>query len=187
MATTPVTDDLADPVRVEPTAGLQWSQAMQLTTPATEASYPAAARKALIHKAPEDEVLRLYREACGGTGEAPAADVPAPWWLRGLALGVLDSRESAFRIEDRIAQLLLPRPGWEYVPWTMDGESGFWEYVPSERAASDFAVPTTLLLTERHPGWIDVLPAHTGPTPEPLAVNGPANLRSRLGAIEAVR
>jgi hypothetical protein len=41
--------------------------------------------------------------------------------------------------------------------------------------------------TDRHTGWIDVLPAHTGRTPNPIAVAGLAGLRSRLGEFEAVR
>lgn len=113
--------------------------------------------------------------------------VPAPWWLRALAREDLASREAGFRVEDRIAQLLGPRPGWEFVPWAADGESGYWEFMPSERGRSGYAVPTTLLNTDRHPGWIDVLPAHSGATPAPIAVHGPAGLRSRLGEFEAIR
>lgn len=127
----------------------------------------------------------MYREACGSLEGAPG--VPAPWWLRALARGEIDSRTTAFRIEDRIAQLLGPRPGWEFVPWAADGESGYWEFVPSERGRSGYTIPTTLLLTDRHSGWIDILPAHAGRTPEPVSIDGLAGLRSRLGEIEAIR
>jgi hypothetical protein len=41
--------------------------------------------------------------------------------------------------------------------------------------------------TDRHAGWIDVLPAHTGRTPDPIPVAGLAGLRSRLGEFEAGR
>jgi len=182
------TDRRSTPIsqlRVEPTAALQWSQALELPSTAAAATTPAGIRRAYLHRAPEAQVLSLYREVCGDPRGAPG--VPAPWWLRALARGDLDSRTTAFRIEDRIAQLLEPRPGWEYVPWAADGESGYWEFVPSERGPSGFRVPTTLLLTDRHEGWIDVLPAHSGRTPEPLAVKGLAGLRSKLGKIEAIR
>lgn len=174
-----------DRLRVEPTAGLQWSQAIELPHAVSDATRPAEIRRAYIHRAPEAHVLALYREVCDA--DAPRPDVPAPWWLRALARGDIDSRVAAFRVEDRIAQLLLPRPGWEFVPWAADGESGYWEFMPSERGPSGYTVPTTVLNTDRHSGWIDVLPAHSGATPEPLAISGLAGLRSRLGEIEAIR
>lgn len=164
---------------------MQWSQALELPSTASDATTPAGIRKAYLHRAPEAQVLALYREVCGSTDGG--AGVPAPWWLRALSRGELDSRGTAFRIEDRIAQLLGPRTGWEYVPWVADGESGYWEFVPSERGPSGFTMPTTLLLTDRHDGWIDVLPAYSGATPEPHAIDGLAGLRSKLGKIEAIR
>lgn len=170
---------------VEPTAGLQWSQALRLPTTADTARTPAEIRRALVHRASQDYVLSLYRDAC--SGREPAPDVPAPWWLRALAAGKLESRALAFRIEDRITQLLLPRPGWEYVPWVADGESGYWEFLPSERGPSGFAIPTTVLFTDRHPGWVDLLPAHNGQSPDPIAIGGVSDLRARLGKIEATR
>ncbi|MQA60933.1 MAG: hypothetical protein GEU86_05455 [Actinophytocola sp.] len=173
-------------LRVEPTAGLQWSQALELPTTAATATRPAEIRRAYIHRAPEDHVLAMYREACGLDGVG-ARDIPAPWWLRALARGDIESRAAAFRVEDRIAQLLEPRSGWEFVPWAADGESGYWEFIPSERGPSGFTIPTTLLHTERHDGWIDVLPAHSGPTPAPVAIHGQRGLRERLGEIEAIR
>ena len=146
------------------------------------ATKPAEIRRAWIHRGPEREVLALIRSVCGN-GEP----IPAPWWLRALADGTLDSRDAGFRVEDRIAQLLTHRPGWEFVPWAADGESGYWEFMPSEGGRSGHKIPTTILTTSRHTGWIDVLPAHSGNTPEPLPVAGLAGLRSRLGEFEAVR
>jgi hypothetical protein len=59
--------------------------------------------------------------------------------------------------------------------------------MPSERGPSGHRIPTTVLNTDRHDGWIDLLPAHSGTTPTPIAVAGLAGLRSRLGEFEAVR
>ncbi|MGH3451150.1 MAG: hypothetical protein ACRDQW_10575 [Haloechinothrix sp.] len=163
--------------------GLEWSQALELPRSAVPASRPAEIRRAWVHRAPEDQVVAMFRTA----SRAMDASAPAPWWLRALAHGELDSRVAGFRVEDRIAQLLGPRPGWEYVPWVADGESGYWEFMPSERGPAGYAIPTTLLNTDRHPGWIDILPAHSGATPDPIAVHGLAGLRSRLGEFEAIR
>lgn len=182
------TDSKAFPdprLHVEPTAALQWLQAVEVPSSAASATTPAGIRRAFLHRAPQSQVLALYRQACLATGNA--SSVPAPWWLRALHRGEIDSRVTAFRIEDRVAQLLEPRTGWEFVPWAADGESGYWEFVPSEHGPSGYHVPTTLLLTDRHNGWIDILPAHTGPTPEPIAVDGLAGLRAQLGNIEALR
>lgn len=173
------------PIRIEATAGLHWSQALELPATALNARRPSELRAAFVHRAPQEQVLALYRDACDG--DPSNRQAPAPWWLRALTREELNSREDAFRIEDRVAQLLVPRPGWEYVPWAADGESGYWEFMPSERAQSGYTVPTTLLMTDRHGGWIDVLPAHSGATPEPVAVNGVGRLRARLGEIEAIR
>ncbi|HVV14019.1 MAG TPA: hypothetical protein VHD82_32695 [Amycolatopsis sp.] len=167
---------------LEPLDGLEWSQAIELPRDASLATKPAEIRRAWIHRAPEAEVLNLFR-AVTANGE----QIPSPWWLRALAEGRLDSRESGFRVEDRIAQLLSRRPGWEYVPWAADGESGYWEFMPSEGGRSGHRIPTTILNTSRHGGWIDVLPAHNAVTPEPIAVAGLAGLRARLGEFEAVR
>ncbi|MFE0020017.1 hypothetical protein [Amycolatopsis sp. NPDC059021] len=168
--------------RLEPMLDLEWSQAIELPRTAASATGPGELRRAWVHRAPEDRVVTLFRKAGGMHGP-----VPAPWWLRAVADGKLESRELGFRIEDRIAQLLGRRPGWEFVPWAADGESGYWEFMPSERGKSGHATPTTVLNTDRHPGWIDVLPAHSGTTPEPIAVAGLAGLRARLGEFEAVR
>lgn len=167
---------------LEPLDGLQWSQAIELPRDAAMATRPAEIRRAWIHRAPETEVLNTFR-AVTASGEP----IVSPWWLRALAGGGLESRADGFRIEDRIAQLLSRRPGWEFVPWAADGESGYWEFMPSEGGRSGHRIPTTLLNTSRHPGWIDVLPAHSGTTPEPIPVAGLGGLRSRLGEFEAVR
>lgn len=167
---------------LQPLDRLQWAQAIETPRDTVSAAKPAEMRRAWIHRAPEPEVLALFR-----TVNAGGEPIPAPWWLHALADGRLDSRETGFRIEDRIAQLLSRRPGWEFVPWAADGESGYWEFMPSEGGRSGHRTPTTILCTSRHQGWIDVLPAHSATTPEPIAVAGLAGLRSRLGEFEAVR
>ncbi|WP_199429992.1 hypothetical protein [Qaidamihabitans albus] len=161
---------------------LEWSRAIELPLVATSTTSPAEMRRAWVHRAPETRVLALYRAA-----RVNGDPVPSPWWLRAVAAGGLPSREDGFRIEDRIDKLLRTRPGWEYVPWAADGESGYWEFMPSEGGRTGHRIPTTILNTDRHPGWIDVLPAHSRGTPEPIAVAGLAGLRARLGEFEAVR
>jgi len=168
--------------RLEPMLDLEWSQAIELPRTVASATRPSDIRRAWVHRAPEDLVVALYRASSGMHGE-----IPAPWWLRAIVDGRLESRELGFRIEDRIAGLLGRRPGWEFVPWAADGESGYWEFMPSERGASGHSIPTTVLNTSRHDGWIDVLPAHSSTTPPPIPVAGFAGLRSRLGEFEAVR
>jgi hypothetical protein len=175
-------NEAAPQPRLEPMLDLEWSQAIELPRFALPADRPGDLRQAWVHRAAEDVVLALYRRASGLEGP-----LPAPWWLRAVASGRLESRELGFRIEDRIAQLLTRRPGWEFVPWAADGESGYWEFMPSERGKSGHSIPTTVVNTDRHDGWIDVLPAHSGTTPEPIPVAGLAGLRSRLGEFEAVR
>lgn len=174
--------DLPHVPRLEPMLELEWSRAIELPRDTGVADSPADLRTAWVHRAPENRVLALYRAAT-----AQDEPVPSPWWLRALALGLLPSREDGFRIEDRIDTLLRRRPGWEFVPWAADGESGYWEFMPSEGGRAGHRIPTTVITTERHPGWIDLLPAHSGPTPEPIAVGGLAGLRNRLGEFEAVR
>lgn len=162
--------------------GLGWSQAVELPQTIAVATKPAEARRAWIHKAATAQVLTLYRAACAGR-RAPAS----PWWLRALAAGTLPSRAAAFEIEDEVATLLSGRPGWVYVPWAQDGESGYWEYGPSERPEDGRPNPTTLSHTDRHHGWIDVLPAHDETPPEPVAVTGVAGLRGRIEEFETIR
>lgn len=167
-------------VRVEPTLGLEWSQALE-PAGSEPATGPAQARNAWVHRAQEKQVLALYQLV-----SALDADVPAPWWLRALADHGLRSRSAGFAVEDRVARLLDSRSGWVFVPWGSEGETGYWEYMPSERALDVPGVPTTLLLTARHRGWIDVFPVHAGDTPAPIAVDGLADLRANLARIEAL-
>lgn len=167
-------------LRVEPTVGLQWSQAIEQWS-GEDATTPAQARRTWIHRAPEQQVLALYR-----TTRAADPDAPAPWWLRAITAGTLDSRADGFAVEDRLAALLSARTGWVYVPWNTDGDSGYWEFVPSERTLTEPGVPTTLMLTDRHPGWIDLYRAHAGPPPDPIAVAGLGELRTNLVDLESL-
>ena len=172
----------AEALRVEPLLGLEWSQAIEQWGGEQDATTPAETRRSWLHRAPEPQVLTLYR----AIQEAdPAA--PAPWWLRALAAGTLTSRLEGFKVEDRVSKLLAARTGWVYVPWGADGDSGFWEYVPSERKLSQPGVPTTLMLTDRHTGWIDVIRVHPSEaTPAPIAVAGLADLRANLARVESL-
>lgn len=166
---------------LEPMVGLEWSQAIELPLAAGDAASPADLRTAWVHRAPLGQVLALYRAA--GRSDGP---VPSPWWLRALASGELASREAGFRVEDRVHKLLSRRPGWEFVPWAGNGESGFWEFMPSEGTGEHRRMPTTIVNTSRHTGWIDMVAAHETVPPQPTPVEGPAGLRAHLGEIEAV-
>lgn len=169
-------------LRVEPTIGLEWSQAIEQWG-GERATSPADARAAWVHRAPEQQVLAFYLAA-----REQDPDLPAPWWLRALAAGSIRSRAEGLSVEDRVAKLLASRPGWVFVPWAAEGDSGFWEYMPSERALTVPGVPTTLMLTDRHPGWIDIVAVHAGDTaPQPIAVAGLADLRSNLARFESLR
>jgi hypothetical protein len=170
----------AGTLRVEPMIGLRWSQAIEQWG-GEDATVPAQARRSWLHRAPEKQVVALYRTIRESDPEAPA-----PWWLRAVAAGTLDSRADGFAIEDLVAALLSTRPGWVYVPWNTDGDSGYWEFVPSERKLAEPGVPTTLMLTDRHSGWIDVYRVHAGPAPDPVAVDGPADLRANLTHLEGL-
>jgi hypothetical protein len=160
---------------------LEWSQAIEQWG-VENATTPAETRRSWLHRAPEQQVLTLYR----GIREVdPGA--PAPWWLRALAAGSLTSRLEGYTVEDRVSKLLTARSGWVYVPWAADGDSGFWEYVPSERKLTEPGVPTTLMLTDRHGGWIDVIRVHPGDaSPAPVAVAGLADLRANLARVESL-
>jgi hypothetical protein len=164
---------------------LEWSQAIEPHTALSSiasATKPSETRRAWVHRAPEDQVLTLYRTAAEVDPE-----LPAPWWLRALAAGTLSSRPEGFLLEDRVAKLLDARPGWVFVPWSTEGDTGYWEYMPSERRIDGPAVPTTLILTDRHAGWLDIFPVHhTGKNPDPLAVRGLADLRGNLARWESV-
>ena len=167
-------------VRVEALPALEWSMAVEPAA-GPAADVPEQARRAWIHHAPVEQVLMLYRQA-----RAAAEQVPAPWWLRALERGALPSRDAGFAVEDRVSALLSRRAGWVYVPWADVGEDGYWEFVPSEADAVDGepAVPTTIVHTDRHAGWVDVLPMHRGPDPVPVAVAGADDLRVRFYEIE---
>ncbi|HEX5404016.1 MAG TPA: hypothetical protein VFX16_17150 [Pseudonocardiaceae bacterium] len=174
--------DLDRTIRVEPLIDLEWSRAVEPTGPIGAARRPSQVRRAWIHRAPETQVVNLYNSA-----RLVVADMSAPWWLRALAAGSLQSRLGGFAVEDQVSDLLAPRPGWFYMPWTGPGEDGYWEYVPSDETASGRPlVPTTLMLTDRHTGWLDVFPAHAEGMPHPIAVRGPAELRVRLPELELV-
>lgn len=170
----------AGALRVEPMIGLEWSQAIEQWG-GEDATVPAQARRSWLHRAPEQQVVALYR-----TIRAADPTAPAPWWLRAIVAGTLATRAEGFAVEDRAAKLLSARTGWVYVPWNTDGDSGYWEFVPSERHLTEPGVPTTLMLTDRHPGWLDVYRAHAGPPPEPLAVHGLADLRANLAHLESL-
>jgi hypothetical protein len=170
-----------DSLRVEPLAGLEWSHAVEVPRAGT-ATAPADSRHAWIHRASEGRVLALYRAVL-----ATEPDAPAPWWLRGLHDGLLPSREAGFRIEDEVAAVLADRYGWVYMPWAGAGEDGYWEFVPSETTAHGVGVPTTVVLTHRHPGWIDVLPAHReGAVQAVVPMDGVADLVGQLDELEAI-
>jgi hypothetical protein len=169
-------------IRVEPLIDLEWSRAVEPTGPIGAARRPSQVRRAWIHRAPESQVVSLYNSA-----RLVVAEMSAPWWLRALAAGDIQSRLGGFAIEDQVSDLLAPRPGWFYMPWTGPGEDGYWEYVPSDETASGRPlVPTTLMLTDRHKGWLDIFPAHADGMPNPIPVHGPADLRVRLPELELV-
>lgn len=164
---------------VEPTIALEWAQAVEQPSGGA-ARTPADGRRGWVHRAPEREVLARYQDAV-----QVDPGLPAPWWLRALAAGSLPARKEAFAIEDRVAKLLDARAGWVFVPWGADGDTGYWEYMPSERTLTEPGVPTTLALTDRHPGWIDVYPVHAGETRRPpIAVSGLSGLHADLDRIE---
>ncbi len=170
------------PIRVEPLLDLEWSRAVEPTGPIGAARRPSQVRRAWIHRAPEADVLHLYERVL-----ATGAQVNAPWWLRALAAQRLQSRMGGFAIEDQVSEILDRRAGWAYMPWAGPGEDGYWEYVPSELDAADLPlVPTTVMFTHRHHGWLDVVLAHAGqPAAEPLPIGGPADLRGKLEWLES--
>src|ERR1700742_2434669 len=70
------------PIRVEPLIDLEWPRAVEPTGPIGSARRPSQVRRAWIHRAPETQVVGLYRSAC-----SVVRDMSAPWWLRALAEG----------------------------------------------------------------------------------------------------
>lgn len=169
----------ASALRVQPMPGLEWHRAIELPDNVWVAHSPAGTRRAWIHRAPQEQVVELFRAASGAD-----SDLPAPWWLRALAEGRIDSRTGGYAIEDAVAALLADRPGWVYVPWVGFGEDGYWEFIPSERTGQ--TVPTTVQFTDRHPGWVDVIPAHSASVPDPLPIGGARGLAARLPEVEAL-
>ncbi|WP_243790435.1 hypothetical protein [Saccharopolyspora gloriosae] len=157
---------------------LEWSLATEAHPTVAEAAAPASVRRSWIHTAPEQKVLDLYRKLHG-----PASPLPAPWWLRALDRGELASREEGFALEDDVHRLLASRGGWFFVPWAGIGETGYWEYGPSERGAR--RAPTTVALTDQHTGWIQVVAAHTDGPPQPLPLSGPDGLLAALPVVES--
>ncbi|XVV03769.1 hypothetical protein ACQPW3_41790 [Actinosynnema sp. CA-248983] len=165
-------------LRVEPMMALEWSHAIEPAGGVGIATTPAQSRRAWLHRADEQQVLALFR--------AVGVDAPAPWWLRALARGKLPSRAAGFAVEDEVTDLLADRPGWVFVPWAADGEVGYWEFVPSESGVYGPAEPTTVQFTDRHPGWVDLLPAHRGPgSRQPIAFT-PAALREQIEDLENI-
>ncbi|MCI2418897.1 hypothetical protein MOQ72_15750 [Saccharopolyspora sp. K220] len=157
---------------------LEWSLATEAHPPALEAATPASLRRSWIHTAPEQQVLDLFRKLHGAQRR-----LPAPWWLRALDRGEIPSRGAAFEIEDEVHAVLGARPGWVFVPWAGIGEAGYWEYAPSDRGA--MKMPTTVVLTDEHPGWLNVVAAHGDTEPVPVPVKQAAGLISMLPQIEA--
>jgi hypothetical protein len=181
--TQPTDFDTDRAIRVEPLIDLEWARAVEPTGPIGAARRPSQVRRAWIHRAPESQVVSLYNSA-----RAVVAEMSAPWWLRALAAGHLSSRLGGFAVEDQVSDLLIARSGWFYMPWTGPGEDGYWEFVPSDKTTNGRPlVPTTLVFTDRHTGWLDVFPAHAEGMPEPIELKGPADLRNRLDDIEAAR
>ncbi|MEU0796521.1 hypothetical protein ABZ342_41200 [Amycolatopsis sp. NPDC005961] len=70
-----------DAPRLEPMLDLEWSRAIDLPQTALAAATPAELRRAWVHRAPEDRVLALFRASAGMAGQ-----IPAPWWLRAVAV-----------------------------------------------------------------------------------------------------
>lgn len=164
-------------VLVEPLPHLEWSLATDAITPA-DAKSPASLRQSWIHRAPEEQVLQLYRRLNGAQREL----LPAPWWLKALDRAALPSRAAAFEIEDEVHALLTARPGWIFLPWGAVAE-GYWEYGPSDRAP--MMMPTTVVLSDQHPGWIEVCPVHAETAPPALPISDVAGLAIALPRIES--
>lgn len=165
-----------DDVRLEPLPHLEWSLATE-SPPEPAATSPSSMRRSWIHQASETQVLRLYRKLDG-----PAGRLPAPWWLPALDRGELPSRAAAYEIEDEVHALLRERSGWVFVPWGA-GDTGYWEYGPSDREPAK--VPTTVLLTDSHPGWIEASPAYADTPGVPVPLAGASGLLQALSQIES--
>ncbi|GHH35806.1 hypothetical protein GCM10017774_21620 [Lentzea cavernae] len=167
-------------VRVEAMLGLEWSSALEAPNPDEIALTPAQARRSWVNRAPEHEVLTMFRSV------RDAEDAPAPWWLRALDRGRLRSRAEGHAVEDAVSELLAARPGWVFVPWVDLGEVGYWEYVPSESGVYGPATPTTVQFTDSHRGFVHLVPAHRGAgRPQPIDFTV-ADLRAQIEDIELI-
>src|ERR1700749_4140705 len=100
-------------IRGEPLIDLEWARAVEPTGPIGAARRPSQVRRAWIHRAPERQVVNLYNSA-----RRVVVEMSAPWWLRALAAGDLETRMGGFAVEDQVSDLLVSRPGWFYMPWT---------------------------------------------------------------------
>ncbi|QGK72491.1 hypothetical protein GIY23_22055 [Allosaccharopolyspora coralli] len=165
-------------VQLEPLPRLEWSLATEVHPLVHEGRSPASLRTGWVHRAPEEQVLTLFRKL-GRSGRP----LPAPWWLTALDRGLLPSRAAGFAVEDELHAVLGDRAGWFFVPWVETGQSGYWEYGPSDRAP--LIEPTTVVLTDEHPGWANAFAAHDGRRPVPVPVNGADGLLSALPWIES--
>ncbi|RRO13670.1 hypothetical protein EIL87_22010 [Saccharopolyspora rhizosphaerae] len=166
-------------VQLEPVPRLEWSLATESHPTPTEAATPASLRRSWIHTASENQVLGLYRKLNGAQRR-----LPAPWWLRALDRGDLSSRAEAFAIEDEAHTVLSSRPGWVFVPWADISEAGYWEYAPSD--CGSVTMPTTVVLTDEHEGWLNVVPAYRDEEPLPIPTST-ASLLSLLPQVESWR
>ncbi|SEP72001.1 hypothetical protein SAMN05216188_101278 [Lentzea xinjiangensis] len=167
-------------VRVEAMLGLEWADALEAPNSAVLVNTPAEARRSWVNHAHESEVLEMYRAV------RSVEDAPAPWWLRALDRGRLRSRAEGHAVEDAVTDLLSSRPGWVFVPWADFGETGYWEFVPSESGVYGPATPTTVQFTDSHRGWIHLVPAHRGPgDPQPIDFTV-ADLRAQIEDIELI-
>lgn len=174
----------AGSLRLEPLVGLEWSRALELAGGPRGAKTPADHRRAWVHRAPEAQVVALFRAVNPAHPRTDSTRIDAPWWLRALAAGRLGSRAEGFAIEDEVAELLTARAGWVYACWGGTCEDGCWEYMPSESGPDGPRTPAVLSLTARHGGWLDAVPAHGGAAPEPIAVAGVAELSAALDEFE---
>ena len=170
--------DRGSDVALEPVPRLEWSLATESQLPEFDGATPASLRRSWIHTAPQQQVLELYRKLHGARRQ-----LPAPWWLRALDRGEIESRQTAFEFEDAVHAVLANRPGWVFVPWSGIGESGYWEYAPSDRAPMH--EPTAVVPTDEHQGMLVAVPAHGEEEPLPVPVSGVDGLISILRKIES--
>ncbi|TWF94682.1 hypothetical protein [Saccharopolyspora dendranthemae] len=168
---------IGNDVQLEPVPRLEWSLATEAHPPATEAASPASLRGSWIHTASERQVLELFRKLNGAKRR-----LPAPWWLRALDRGDIASRAAAFEVEDEVHAVLSARPGWVFVPWVGISEAGYWEYAPSDHGT--VKMPTAVVLTDEHEGYLNVVPAYREAEPLPVPTST-ATLLSLLPQVEA--